>query len=268
MLQNTQKALLCVCAFIGLASCSPKSEYDKFIKEQGYIPFQQPIADLGVGSMLDGSPDSLRVIAPSKRCFPEAVNGVPTEVRFVSEADIPDIAKNISFDASADVSSIAMNGTPIFKIHSGLHSLRSLDVKIEGASIEALDEMAFEDLAHSSMSDTCKRYFMNGVPFVRQALRVDKMSFQFKNESGGSIDLILSNLNEIIDIEAHVKWEISDRYTLTITSPKYIGYHLAKTSPKDPAKIAQIANSLKQDGSFDFKPVKSYRWIGPSLMKD
>jgi hypothetical protein len=60
-----------------------------------------------------------------------------------------------------------------------------------------------------------------------------------------------------------VKWELTDNYTLTITTPKYIGYHLARTSKTDPASLAAIASSLKKDGSFDFKPVNPYRFASP-----
>jgi hypothetical protein len=266
MIQNTRRTFLFLFVFVGLASCSPKNEFDKFISQEGYIPFQQPLADLGVGSLITGSPNQLRIVAPPKRCFPDLVAGIPTEIRQITAADIPEIVKKISFGASSDINVIAANGNPLFKINPKFQALKSLEVKIDGASVEYLDELVFADLVNSSMNESCKTYLKKGGSFIRQALRVDKMSFQFKNESSGTIDLTLTKLKDIIDIEADVHWELTDNYTLTITTPKYIGYHLAKTSPQDPASLAWIANSLTKDGTYDFKPVNSYRWFQPSLM--
>lgn len=161
---------------------------------------------------------------------------------------------------------IAANGTPLFKLKGDFHMVKSLDVRIEGAPIEYLDELTFGDWVNSSMSKACKDYLIKGGSFVRQALRVDKMSFQFKNAAGGQIAIDVDNIKDIIDLEAHVKWEISNNYTLTITSPKYIGYHLARVSPTDPTSIAWVASGLTRDGQFNFLPAQDYRVFYHGLM--
>lgn len=259
-------ALVLSLTFSIVTSCSPKHQYDSFIFEQGYIPFQQPLADIGVGALLTGSPTQLRLISPAKTCFPNFYNGVPTEIRQVTAADLPEIAKNISLDAGVDANVIAANGTPLFKLKTDVQFVKSLDVHIDGASIEYLDELAFADWMNSTISSQCKNYLVKGGSFIRQALRVDKMSFKFKNSFGGAIAISIDNIKNIIDLDAHLKWEITDSYTLTITTPKYIGYHLAKVSHENPGSIAFIASSLTQGGQFDFREVKSYRSVLNGLM--
>jgi hypothetical protein len=266
MFQNHSKLLVASLAFTVIAACSPQKEYDSFILKQGYIPFQQPLADIGVGTLLTGSPSQLRIVAPKQRCFPESYNGVPTEIRHMSDADLPEIAKKISLDAGVDANVIAANGTPLFKLNAKFTMLKSLDVHIEGASVEYLDELIFSEWVNSAMSASCKNYLTKGGSFIRQALRVDKMSFQFKNQTGGLIAISVDNIKDIIDLEAHVKWDISDNYTLTINTPKYIGYHLAKVSAKDPGSIAWIASGLTSEGQFDYKPVQGYRILGRGMM--
>ncbi len=125
----------------------------------------------------------------------------------------------------------------------------------------------FADLVNSSMSAACRNYLVKGGSFIRQALRVDKMSFKFIDEKNASIDLTMTKIKEIIDIQAGVHWELSDKYTLTITTPKYIGYHLAKVSSQDPSAIGWIASSLNKKGEFDFKKVDSYRRLLRGLMR-
>lgn len=266
MLKDQLQLVSLTIFFSFLMGCSPKNQYDQFILSQGYIPFQQPLANLGVGSLLKGSPQKLHIVAPAKTCFPSEYNGVLTEIRQVTDADLPEIAKKVSVEAGVDANVIAANGTPLFKINSNFQALKSLDVRIEGASIEYLDELIFADWVNSAMSSACKNYLVNGGSFIRQALRVDKMSFQFKNSVGGKIAISADNIKDIIDIDAHIQWKISNDFTLTITSPKYIGYHLAKVNPQNPSSIALIASNLTEDGKFNFVPVAAYRSFNHGLM--
>lgn len=266
MFRSTFKFFSLVFAFTFIAGCNAKNEYDSFIAQQGYIPFQQPLADIGVGALVTGSPNQLRIYAAAKTCFPSTYNGVATELRQVSATDLPEIAKKISLEAGVDANVIAANGTPLFKLNANFHAAKTLDVHIEGASIEYLDEINFSEWVKTSISTACKNYLTKGGSFVRQALRVDRMSFQFKNSVGGAIGLTADNLKDVIDLEANVKWEIINNYTLTITTPKYIGYHLAKVSANDPSSIVLIASSLTKDGQFDFVPVTGYKSIRRGMM--
>lgn len=252
------RSIIFASVLIFLPGCDGKKEYDKYISKQGYIPFQQPLADIGVGALIRGTPKQLSIVAPKERCFPSAYNGIPTEIRQVTATDLPEIAKNVSLQAGADANAIAANGTPLFKMKASASYVKTVDVHVEGASIEYLDEIIFTEWVNSYMSQACVDYLARGGTFVRQALRVDKMSFQFKDKLGGYIGLTADKVNQILDIEAHVQWEISSSYTLTIKTPKYIGYHIAKVDPDNPAFIAFVASSIK-DGKFDFKSVNSYK---------
>ena len=251
-----QNHVLLLGLLISLCGCNPQNEYNSFISKQGYIPFQQPLAEIGVGALLSGSPQQLRLVSPSKTCFPSSVSGIPTELLQTSKADLPEIAKRISLNAGVDADVIAANGTPLFKLNSKFERVKTLEVHIEGASIEYLDELAFYDWVHSGMSKACGNYLAKGGSFVRQALRVDRMSFQFRDAVGGNIALSVDNIKDIVDIEAHIQWEISNSFTLTITTPKYIGYHLAKASSEDPGVIRWIASSVTKEGEFKFVDAK------------
>ncbi|QLY26525.1 hypothetical protein [Bdellovibrio sp. KM01] len=242
----------------GLVACSPKTTYENFISDQGYIPFQQPLSQVGVGALLAGSPDQLRIISPSKTCFPTAYNGADTQLYQSVDAQLPEISKKMSISAGMDANFLAASGTPLFRLKTSYTQLKTLDVHIDGASIEYLDEIAFGMWVYSGMSEACRAYLQNGGSFIRQALRVDKMLFQFKNSKGGLIAINTDKIKEIMDFEVDVKWEIVDNYTMSITSPKYVGYHLAKVNPQSPGSIAYIASDLTKKGEFDFKPVQSY----------
>ncbi|WP_413577881.1 hypothetical protein ACLVWU_05270 [Bdellovibrio sp. HCB290] len=253
------KVILMGLTFGSMVACSPKTQYDNFIADQGYIPFQQPLADVGVGSLLSGSPEQLRLVSPSKTCFPQTFEGMPTNLYQTTAAELPEISKKMSISAGMDANIIAGNGTPLFKIKTGYSRLKTLDVHIDGATVEYLDELAFYDWVYSSyFPEACMNYLTKNGSFIRQALRVDKMSFQFKDSKGGLIALSTDAIKEIVDFEVNVKWEISDSYTLTIKTPKYVGYHLAKVDPKNPGAVAYIASDLTKKGQFDFVSVQTY----------
>lgn len=250
---NANKCLLLGAAFL-LSSCNPETQYSAFILKQGYIPFKQPIAGIGAGALIKGdTPDNLRIFAAAKTCFPDAYNGGMTEIRQIEAVDLPEIAKKFTLEASANIEVMSANGTPVFTLKSGFDMVRSIDIHIEKASVEYIDEIMFAEWVNSSMSHTCKSYLEKEGTFVKQALKVDKMSFEFKNSANGNIALTAAKINEMIDLDVNVKWEIKNQYTLSITSPKYIGYYIAKTLPNDPSQIGWVANSLTKDSKFNYK---------------
>lgn len=255
---NINKILVFGVVLNCMSGCNPQKEYNAYILKQGYIPFLQPMATIGVGTLVRGTPKILEEISRSSACFPSVYNGNNTDLFQTTDVDLPEIAKKITFDAGVDANVIAANGTPLFKIKTDYHMVKSISVHVEGASIEYLDELAFADWVNNGMSSACKKKLEGGTSFIRQALRVDKMSFQFKNEAGGDLVLTAKNIKDMVDIEADVKWEISNNYTLTIISPKYIGYHLAKVSPTDPSSVAFVASSLTPSGDFKYVPVSAY----------
>ncbi len=104
---------------------------------------------------------------------------MPTGLIEKTDATLPEIVKKITLEANADVDVLAANGTPVFKLKSNTNFVKNITVHIEKASIEYLNDLAFSDWVHSSMSQACKSYLEKGGIFIRQALRVEKMSFQF-----------------------------------------------------------------------------------------
>ena len=260
-MQNLNKFLFLGLSATLLGGCNPQKQYNAFIQSRGYIPYLQPLADVGVGVLLSGTANQIRIVAAAKTCFPGNYNGVEMEMRQLVDTELPEIAKKISLTAGLDANTIAANGTPVLKLKSDYHMLKTIDIHIEKASVEYLDELVFADWVNSSMSESCKSYLEKGGSFIRQALKVDKMSFEFKNASGGSINLNAENINAMLDLETNVKWEVTNNYTLTITSPKYIGYQLAKVLPHDPSTIGWVASSMDKNSKFQFKSVSDTKGL-------
>lgn len=236
-----------------LASCqNPQANFDQIILESGFIPFRNPLSDANVGTIVKGSPKSLLMIAPSERCFPSTIDDHDTELVFINKTDLPDRYQEMTVDFSAQISSITENGNPTVEFNTTFKRAKTVSIKFENAQIESLDEIAFEDYYLNLMSDSCKK-LIHRTPFLVGALRVEKMNYTFKDEVGGSIQLNVNNIDEIVKLHAGVKWSIKNNYTLVIETPKYIGYRLAKISEKDLGQIKFYAWSLDENGNFDFQ---------------
>lgn len=249
-----------------VTSCNPQKEYDKFILKQGYIPFRQPASNIGVGSLIAGQPSQLTFVAPREACFPSSYKDVPTQLLALTDVDLSEISKKFTLDATIEANVLATNGTPLFKLKTEGHKIKSVDIHVESASIEYLNQYAFYEWVNTSMSTWCKDRLINGTPFINQALKVDKMSFQFLDESSGKIELNTEKIKDIIELDVNVTWKITNKFTLTITSPKYIGYHLAKVSNDDPSSVAMIANSLNGN-KFKFVPTSGNFKVNNKLVK-
>lgn len=89
-------------------------------------------------------------------------------------------------------------------------------------------------------------------PFVLNALKAKEMSFIFFDSWGGRVQLTADNLKQIVDIGADITWKIENDFKLIITSPKYIGYHLAQLRPEDNGLVHLIATQLDPQGKFLF----------------
>src|SRR5262249_32362205 len=98
-------------------------------------------------------------------------------------------------------------------------------------------------------------------PFIGQGLRVESLSFVFKDDAGVAINLT-ANLSKIVNITVGVNWQIDNDYTLTISTPKYIGYRMAKLDNSTGQLQINYATSLDDKGNWLFKSVDQALLMG------
>ena len=121
--------------------------------------------------------------------------------------------------------------------------------------------------------ETCKVY-LDDVGFIIQALIADSMKITIKKIGGTNIGIDADNINQYINIEAGVDWQIVDGYTVEINTPKYIGYQLGRLRLEDDARVLYRAMTTKEDrfifesiGLFDDEEVSTVN-ISKNLLKD
>ena len=249
--------LLGLSSLILTACGSPESYYEDAIKKEGYIPFASPIASAGVGTIVQGGPDAMRVKTRPERCFPNYINNDQdaTYLRWVTETSLPSSYQNFELGFGADLGGILSAGNPLVNLNFGYNKADQVSIQFEGATIEYLDEAAFYYYYLGEMEEVC-REFLEESPFILQALRIEKMKFTFKSKRGTSINLSPGMIGDIMNIGFGVDWNIEKGKTLVVDSPKYIGYQVGFMDPMREGRIGWYANKVK-NGNFDYKAVQS-----------
>lgn len=228
---SIQLAILIVMAGTG---CDQLAGFHQQIRKSGHIEFQNPLAHGETGTLVGGTPKKLALVAPPETCFPNTVNGIPTELRFRDDTALPSESRVSSVGVNANLQLLKIvsgsNGT----INAGVdfNQVSSMQLSFEGVHIEYMDSIKLTTFYKEQMGDICKSY-LEQVAFIIQAIQAEKMSFKFHSKTGGEIKLTLDKIKQLIDLSADIKFQIERDVELVITSPKYLGYQLGKLQRKD-----------------------------------
>ena len=225
------------------------------IQNQGFVPFVSPISNTLPGSLFaeTSSESNLISVAPYSECFE------PKALRYERELDLPSQTKKMKIKSNIDLSQMTGTGNPLFKFNYNSSVVRELNIELKGAREILLNARYFARFFHSELDDFCKYDLIEqGLFYISESLKVEKMKMSFTNSAGGIIEISADNLNEFIEFESEVEWEILNKYELLVSSPKFIGYKIGKLERKDGLIIMSEANVV--DGnSFTFEKKYSFR---------
>jgi hypothetical protein len=216
------------------ASANPLNYLKRAIKKDGYIIYRTPLAHSGTGTLVGGTPNSMSIVTDPQECFPDSIEGKPTNIRKTDETSLGSINQTSSFEGKVGVDLLKFMNTAngIFNIGLGVDVIQTVELSFEGAKMEYIDVIRLQDFYNNHMSPTCKS-MLEHVGFIVQALKVDQMRFAFKNKSGGYLNLKTDGVSEYLNINLDVKYHIEQDYILVIDTPKYIGYQLGRLQEKD-----------------------------------
>jgi len=233
-------------SFMGCGS--PKSYLDDYIKEKGFIPYVLKMDDTGVGTFYTGGNKSLQLVQEAETCMS---SDHPEPFRKTINTDLPSEYKKVELGFNAEVNDALKSGSSSLSLNLSASHVKTVKIEFGEAKIETLisDNLLFH--YRTGMSARCKNLLENNA-FVTKSLRVDSMRFSFESKSGGFIDLD-ANIDEVVDIDADVSWEIENKYTLVINSPKDVGYNMARLNSKGDLDYAVETDS---NGHWIFKAAR------------
>lgn len=259
MLAKTLKLILGA-SFLGLGACAggePKSILDNLIKDKNFIPFELPMESTRVGTMIRGNANEMYLVARPEKCFPDFEGD--DSLRWLQSTNLPQQYQKIEFSADVDVNAVLGIGNDTVKLKGNLHNVKTIEIQFKGAMVEFLEEGNFLRYYETTMSNEC-RNLLKQSPFIAQGLRIEAMSFIFKDDQKGEINLD-GKVNEYVDIAAGVKWHIQNNYSLVIDTPKYIGYRMGKLEVSANEKTVLYASTTDEGGDWLFKRLDEIRIV-------
>jgi len=230
----------------------PVSALNGLVKEYGYIGYQNPLESSGTGTLLGGRPTSLAFVGHAESCF--------SNDSIERYYDHSNIRKKYNYSFQGNLGFLAF-GTPIISGGFGLNKTHTVEIELNGITMEYMSSIDVTEHYQNSMSDTCKSY-LNEVGFSIQALITDSLKISIKKTGGLNIGLNGDNIAQFFDIEAGVDWQIVDEYTLEISTPKYIGYQLGRLRLEDEGRVLYRAMST-QDDRFVFEAIGLFPYYEP-----
>ena len=252
-MKSTIKLLTLSALLISATGCEkpitddPISALNGLVQEYGFIGYENPLENSGTGVMLAGRPTALAYVAPANDCFPEDA--------LVREYDTQYFNRTYNYKFQGNLG-FTVFGSALFSAGLGLDRTHTVNVELNGITIEYLSNIQVTDWYKQGMSETCQDYLQD-VGFVVQALITDSMKISITKIGGTNVGLTEENIVEFIDFNAGVDYQIIDAYTVEITTPKYIGYQLGRIRMEDEGRILYRA-MVAIDDQFIFEPISLF----------
>lgn len=226
----------------------PVSALNGLVGEYGFIGFENPLEESGTGTMLAGRPTALSYIAASNECFSHEALERSYDTQHFNRSYNYKFQGNLGF---------TVFGSSFFSAGLGLDKTHTVNVELNGITIEYLSSIQVTDWYRNGMSETCKEY-LDDVGFVIQSLITDSMKISIQKIGGTNIGFTEENITQYIDIEAGVDWKVIDQYTIEINTPKYIGYQLGRLRLEDDGRVLYRA-MVAEDDQFIFEPISLFK---------
>lgn len=256
-----------LCTFLSLASIlffgSCKKNNLNFLNQEivkaGHIPYLIPLEFAGPGTLIGGAPKSLQVVAAPDTCFPDTVNGMPTNLRKYDHSSLP--KRSYHFSISSDMNfrlfDFLQSGNGVIRVGSKFGVVKGIELDMQGVHLEYFDSIKLTEFYRDSISEICKDY-LDKVGFIIQAIRVDRLVFEFLDSANQTITFEAQNLDSIVDIDAKITWRIEDKTKLVIETPKYIAYQIGSLRRKEEGMVLYRAVTVK-NGKYTFKPLALFQ---------
>jgi hypothetical protein len=226
----------------------PISALNGLVREYGFIGYENPLEESRTGTMLAGRPTALAYIAPSEACFNDDSVSRSHDRQHFNRSYNYQFQGNLGF---------TVFGMSLFSAGLGLQKSHTVNIELNGITIEYMSAIDITDWYKDGMSQTCKDY-LNDVGFVTQALITDSMKISIEKVGGTQIGINADNIGDFIQIEAGVDYSIVDKYTIEITTPKYIGYQLGRLKLEDEGRVLYRAMTAVND-EFIFEAISLFQ---------
>jgi len=245
-----------------LAACG-NSDPEQLLRAEvlnvGFIPYETPLEFAGTGTLVGGNPYEMQLIAPPEACFPNAIEGSPTQLRVVDNTELPMKSNSFQLSGSARVGLVDALGKGNSPISAGVSfdQAQKVDFSYTRPKREYFNSIKLTGFYRERLPEICKDY-LDKVGFISEAIKVDEMRFRFYRASGAAINLTTIDPKTMLEIGLGTSWQISKLYELVITTPKYIGYRMGRLTRGDNGVSLCRSNKISSEGKYLFQCIDTF----------
>lgn len=245
---------------VACGNANPEALLRAEVLNVGFIPYETPLEFAGTGTLVGGKPYEMQLIAPPESCFPNQVDGAPTQLRVVDNTDLPMKSNAFQLTGQARVGLVDALGKGNSPISAGVSFNRAqrVDFSYTRPKREYFDSIRLTGFYRNRLPEICKDY-LDKVGFISEAIKVDEMRFKFYGSNGGAIDLTAIDPKTMLQISVGTSWQVINSYELVISTPKYIGYRMGRLTRSDAGVSLCRANKVSEQGTYQFECLNTFK---------
>ncbi|NBO39558.1 hypothetical protein EBU99_13350, partial [bacterium] len=214
---------------VACGNSNPEALLRAEVMNVGFIPYETPLEFAGTGTLIGGKPFEMQLIAPPESCFPNQIDGTPTQLRVLDNTELPMKSNAFQLTGNARVGlldALGKGNSPL-SVGVSFNKAQRVDFSYTRPKREYFDAIKLTGFYRNRIPDICKDY-LDKVGFIAEAIKVDEMRFRFYSSNGGAIDLTAIDPKTMLQIGVGTSWQVANSYELVITTPKYIGYRMGR----------------------------------------
>ncbi|ELH7948863.1 hypothetical protein ACQ676_000237 [Vibrio fluvialis] len=243
-----------------LAGCADKS-FIEVVEEQGFTPFNPPIAESKVGSIFKFEKNSSNIITVKRLC-----NYLYDDLNVTtSDASLPEIKKNDVFDASISAYLIKDIVVSPPKLDAELKNVKSVEIKFSNPKIKYItaQDLQSNDGKPMPLSPSCfnvlESYAENDqlseVFIIAEIMEVGSMEYIVDKKVNSDLNSEF-NIKNVVDLKPNVNFTVENNYSMKINEVRSIAYKAFSVKSFKPNGLVGPASGVIEVEPLDSNQLK------------
>lgn len=191
------------------------------LKKYGYAPIMPPVATMNIGDIYDtkGLRDPYVLM---KDKLSDYIQQIMETLK--DDASIPDTSSEQLFNiiAEADIIGQAKPELSVYKI-------AKFKVHFGGVVQYIISKAKFEDEIYPKILETYPNRNFDKKYVIVALLKVSSLEYEFYDSDGNKVTISPgSEIEKVLKAKLGSEWSASQNNTLSVSSPRYIGYRMAQ----------------------------------------
>ena len=195
------------------------------LKKYEYAPIMPMPATMDIGDIYDakGLRDPYVLMRDQLSAYIQ-----PVMEKIKDDASIPDTSSEHQFNIGAEADIIGQ-----VKAELSIYHIAKFKVRFGGVVQYIISKTKFEDEIYPKIKETYSNRNFDKKYVIVALLKVSNMEYEFYNKEGSKISIVPGReIEKVLKAKLGAEWSASKNNTLSVSSPRYIGFRMAQLNEK------------------------------------